>query len=54
MIDIYYTTEELSIKFKVSRQTIWRWKKIKILNSKKIGRRNLYAEKDIKKLLKEF
>jgi excisionase family DNA binding protein len=53
MIDNYYTTEEISEKFRVSRQTVWRWKKLGKIVSKKIGRRNLFSEKDIKNLLGE-
>jgi excisionase family DNA binding protein len=52
-MDTYYSTEELADKLKVHRQTIWRWCKEGKLKPKKIGRKNLFKESDIKSLLGE-
>lgn len=52
-IETYYTTKNLIDNIKISRQTLWKWKKNKKLVPVKIGNKNLYRESDVKRLLGE-
>lgn len=43
----YLTTEDLSEKMKVSRQTVWKWRKLGMPHIK-IGRSVRFEEKEVK------
>jgi len=45
-----YTREEVIKLFGVSAATLWRWTKLGIIESKKIGRKVYYPESEIKRL----
>lgn len=46
-----FSRTELIEKFKICSATLWRWEKLKLITSKKIGNRSFYSESDIKKLM---
>jgi len=46
-----YTRQEIMKKFDVCSTTIWRWDKLGIITSKKIGNRRYYPESEIKALV---
>jgi len=45
-----YTRKEVVKLFDVSYATIWRWQKLNLIKSKKIGQRVYYPESEIKRL----
>ncbi len=45
-----YTRDEVIELFGVTRATLWRWTKHKIIKNKKVGRRVYYPESEIKRL----
>ncbi len=45
-----FTREEVIEKFHICSATLWRWNKLGLIHSKKIGKRQYYAESEIKKI----
>lgn len=45
-----YTRNEVVEKFKICSATLWRWDKLGLIESKKIGNRVFYPESEIKRL----
>lgn len=45
-----YTRNEVIEKFKICSATLWRWDKLNLIESKKIGNRVYYSESEIKRL----
>ena len=45
-----YTRNEVIEKFKICSATLWRWEKMNLIESKKIGNRVFYPESEIKRL----
>ncbi len=45
-----YTRNEVIEKFKICSATLWRWDKMNLIESKKIGNRVFYPESEIKRL----
>lgn len=45
-----YTRNEVIEKFKICSATLWRWEKLNLIESKKIGNRVFYPESEIKRL----
>jgi hypothetical protein len=45
-----YTRNEVIEKFKICSATLWRWDKMRLIESKKIGNRVFYPESEIKRL----
>lgn len=45
-----YTRDEVIQKFNVCSATLWRWGKMGLIASKKIGNRRYYPESEIKRL----
>lgn len=45
-----FTRSEVIDKFQVCSATLWRWDKIGLIKSKKIGNRRYYPESEIKRL----
>ncbi|MGE0018021.1 MAG: helix-turn-helix transcriptional regulator [Draconibacterium sp.] len=45
-----YTRNEVIEKFKICSATIWRWQKMNLIESKKIGNRVYFSESEIKRL----
>jgi len=45
-----YTRNEVIQKFDICSATLWRWDKLNLINSKKIGNRRFYSESEIKRL----
>jgi hypothetical protein len=48
-----YSRDEVIEKFHICSATLWRWDKLGLINSKKIGNRRFYAESEIKQLMNE-
>lgn len=46
-----YTRAEIIEKFHICSATLWRWDKLKLINSKKIGNRVYYSESEIMNLI---
>lgn len=47
----FLTAEEAMAKLHCNRSTLWRWGKTEYLKPVKIGKKNLYREADVNKLL---
>jgi ribosomal protein S17E len=47
------TRNETIERFKISSTTLWRWDKLGLIQSKKIGNRIFYPESSIKKLISQ-
>lgn len=47
-----YSRKEVIEKFGVCSATLWRWDKLELIESKKIGNRRFYPESEIKRILK--
>lgn len=45
-----YSRNEVIEKFKICSATLWRWDKLNLIESKKIGNRVFYPESEIKRL----
>lgn len=45
-----FTRNEVIEKFKICSATLWRWDKMNLIESKKIGNRVFYPESEIKRL----
>ena len=45
-----YSRKEVIEKFKICSATLWRWDKMNLIESKKIGNRVFYPESEIKRL----
>lgn len=45
-----YSRKEVIEKFKICSATLWRWDKMNLIESKKIGNRVFYLESEIKRL----
>lgn len=45
-----YSRKEVVQKFGICEATLWRWHKLNLIESKKIGNRVFYAESEIKRL----
>jgi hypothetical protein len=45
-----YTRNEVIEKFKICSATLWRWEKLNLIESNKIGNRVFYPESEIKRL----
>lgn len=48
-----YSREEVMEKFQICSATLWRWNRLGLIQSKKIGRRQFYSESEIKQLMNE-
>lgn len=46
-----YSRKDVVQKFGICEATLWRWEKMNLINSKKIGNRVFYPESEIKRLL---
>ena len=46
-----YTRNEVIEKFSICSATLWRWDKMGLIESKKIGNRLFYPESEVKRLL---
>ena len=45
-----FTRDEVIEKFNICSATLWRWSKLGLISSKKIGNRRYYPESEIKRL----
>lgn len=50
----FRTTEEVMRLFHIGRSTLYRWVREGRIPRVKLGRRNLFAESDIKRLIREM
>lgn len=48
-----FTRNEVIEKFKICSSTLWRWDKMNLIESKKIGNRVYYPESEIKRLISQ-
>jgi len=48
-----FSRDEVIEKFQICSATLWRWDKLGLIHSKKIGNRRFYSESEIKQLMKE-
>jgi hypothetical protein len=48
-----YSRNEIIEKFKICSATLWRWDKLGLIESKKIGNRVFYPESEIKRLMSQ-
>ena len=48
-----YSRDEVIEKFQICSATLWRWNRLDLIQSKKIGRRQFYSESEIKRLMNE-
>ncbi|MBN1115793.1 MAG: hypothetical protein JXA77_01205 [Bacteroidales bacterium] len=46
-----YTRNDVIEKFDISPATLWRWEKMRLIQCRKIGKRNYYPESEIKRVL---
>jgi len=46
-----FTREEILNKFQICSATLWRWDKLGLISSKKIGRRRYYSESELSELI---
>jgi len=52
-VEKVYTRHEVIEKFKICSATLWRWDKLNLIESKKIGNRVYYSESEIKRLFNQ-
>lgn len=48
-----YNRQQVSDKFGICSTTLWRWDKMGLIESKKIGNRVFYPESEIKRLMSQ-
>ena len=51
--DKLLTAEEVMARLHCNRSTLWRWNKDEYLCHKKVGKKNMYLEADVNKLIKK-
>lgn len=51
--DKLLTAEEVMERLHCNRSTLWRWNKDEYLCHKKVGKKNMYLEADVNKLIKK-
>ena len=49
-----YTRNEVIEKFHICSATLWRWGKLGLIKSKKIGKRQYFSENEIKKIMENL